>query len=436
MNQLLLHLLVLWLLLALDLDQLLHGLGQLLLDLSQLLLLGTKLHLLLTLLALLDLGQLLLHLLLQFLDGLLALGGGLDLLDLLLTKLSLSLLGHLAHIHLQLHDVLLHLHDLGDFGQLLLNILLGSLDLRGLGGLDLLELDVQVLLDLALHLLHLGDHLVDNLELLLLLLVTLLLLELLDMLGDFGGQLADLLLLLLDHDLGSQRVGGEQHLLLTLLSKHLLLLTLELLLALELDWVGGSGGVEDGSWELNAGWHGHGNLDGDLLGNLLLGGNLLLLLDLSQLHLLLLSLVLDQSELDGSGGLDGLLLLLLLLSVLGDWGPLEHGDLLHLLAELLGGHGGSWELLLITLLHQLLSGLVELSAELLLHGHLHLLDLCLLANYLGQLLDGQLLLLLSLLILLLLLLKGQLNLGDGQLLQLDQWLSDLEGLSDLLGLDR
>lgn len=84
----------------------------------------------------------------------------------------------------------------------------------------------------------------------------------------------------------------------------------------------------------------------------------------------------------------------------------------------------------------MLSGLVELSAKLLLHGHLHLLDLCLLANDLGQLLDSQLLLLLSLLILLLLLLEGQLNLGDGQLLQLDQWLSDLEGLGDLLSLDR
>lgn len=155
------------------------------------------------------------------------------------------------------------------------------------------------------------------------------------------------------------------------------------------------------------------------------------------LLLTLLSLLLDQSDLDGSGGLDGSLLLLLLLSVLGNWGPLEHCNLLHLLGQLLGGHGSSWELLLLTLLHELLSSLVELSAVLLLHGQLHLLDLSLLASDLGQLLDGQLLFLVLLsLVLLLLLLEGQLNLGDGLLLKLDQWLSDLEGLEDLVGLDR
>lgn len=230
------------------------------------------------------LDELLLHLLLKLLDGHLAHGGGLDLSDLLLAELHAWGDAHGVHIHLQLHDLLLHLHDLGDLGAQDWSL---SNDL-----LDLLELIVQVLLDLSLHLLHLGDQLECDLSLDWAS-------QLLNMLSNLLGHFVDLLHLELSQLL---TILDTEELLLLLLSSELLLLLVEVLLR-----VGSSASVSDLLWHLSTDWHGHGDLDGSLLDSLLLGKGLTLL-----------SLLEDivqwggggQSDLDGKSSLGVLLTLL------------------------------------------------------------------------------------------------------------------------------
>lgn len=424
LDQLLLQLdeMVLHLLSVAGQQQLLLSLGNEALDLGQQLLLDEELSLELLLSLELTLWQLLtgldellLHLLLELLDGHLALGGGLDLLDLLLAELHAWGDAHGVHVHLQLHDVLLHLHGLGDLGGQDWSL---GLDLAD-EVLDLLELLVQVLLHLSLHLLHLGDHLESNLSLDWAS-------QLLHMLSDHLGHFGDLLLLELSQLLTVQWVLNTDELLFLLSVKLLVLLQVLL-------WVSSGASVSDLLWQLGTDWHGHGDLDGSLLDSLLLEDGILTLLSLLEG---LGQWSGGQSDLDGESSLD---VLLTLLSVLGNWSPLEHGDLLQLLLQLLDGLAGLWVLLSLGLLGDLDGLLVELLTELLLKSQLQLLDLLLLALDLGQLLDGpQTLLSLlgnTVLVLLLVLVDHGLDLEGDLLLELEQWLHLLDLDGNLLGLD-